>query len=304
MTVPTVTAPLRTLSIPTRVLSLNLQLSLEYHQSVGLNLNHIVNSSTTLESLLKRDRAIVVSGIILVSALAWLYLFYLAHDMQSMRMDAAVLDQPLMNPWGLVEFSLTFVMWAVMMIGMMLPSAAPMILLFATVNRKRSEKGKPFVPTAVFALAYIAVWAGFSLFATSAQWVLQSKALLSQQMASTSPVLGGVVLLGAGVFQWTSLKRMCLTHCRTPLDFLMFEWREGRWGAFVMGLRHGFFCLGCCWVLMALLFVTGVMNLLWVAIIAAVVLVEKAAPSGLWIGRVAGLLLIAWGVWMVAEVLI
>ena len=270
---------------------------------MGLSLNHIVNSSTTLERLLKRDRAIVVSGIILVSVLAWFYLFSLAHDMQSMRMDVA-LDQPLMKPWGLVEFSLTFVMWAVMMVGMMLPSAAPMILLFATVNRKRSERGKPFVATAVFALAYITVWAGFSLFATSAQWVLQSKALLSQQMASTSPVLGGVVLLGAGVFQWTSLKRMCLTHCRTPLDFLMFEWRDGEWGAFLMGLRHGVFCLGCCWVLMALLFVTGVMNLLWVAIIAAVVLIEKAAPSGLWIGRVAGLLLIAWGVWMVAEALI
>jgi predicted metal-binding membrane protein len=207
------------------------------------------------------------------------------------------------EPWGGVDFLFRFGMWAVMMVAMMVPTAAPMILLFATVNRRRREQQGPFVPTGVFLAGYVVVWSGFAALATLAMWGLHSAALLSSMMVSTSPLLGGALLVVAGIYQWSPLKRICLTHCRTPLGFLMGEWREGTWGALRMGLRHGSYCVGCCWVLMALLFVTGVMNLLWVAAIAAFVLVEKVAPAGPWLSRVTGLLLAVGGAWVVARAL-
>ena len=192
-----------------------------------------------------------------------------------------------------------FLMWTEMMVAMMIPSAAPMILTFALVNRKRRESERPFVPTGIFLLGYLVVWTGFSVLAAVAQWILHAKALLSPMMVSTSPMLGGALLLGAGVFQWTPLKNTCLAHCRSPLGFLMTDWREGRWGAFVMGLQHGAYCIGCCWILMALLFVAGVMNMWWIAIIAVFVLLEKVAPKDLFIGKMAGTLLALWGLWLI-----
>lgn len=259
-----------------------------------------MNSSTALISLLKRDRVIVVSSLILLSILAWSYLVYLAVDMKSMDMASAMgMQHP--KPWGHVEFVLMFVMWFVMMVGMMVPSAAPMTLLFSTVNRKRMELERPYVSTFVFLSGYLFIWAIFSLLATLAQWQLQSIALLSTEMSSTSPILGASILIGAGVYQWTPLKHACLAHCRSPLDFLMSGWKEGRLGAFKMGVSHGYFCLGCCWILMALLFVTGVMNLFWVAMITLFVFIEKVSRAGFWIGRLAGLGLIASGLWMVRD---
>ncbi|TMP98954.1 MAG: DUF2182 domain-containing protein, partial [Verrucomicrobia bacterium] len=154
------------------------------------------------------------------------------------------------------------------------------------------------VPTGIFLLGYLAVWAVFSALAAVAQWILHSTALLSPMMVSTSPILGGALLVAAGVFQWTPLKNACLTHCRSPLSFLMTGWREGKLGAFVMGLKHGAYCAGCCWFLMALLFVAGVMNIWWVAIIAVFVLLEKVVPRGLFVGKVTGVFLAVWGVWM------
>src|ERR1700690_3554352 len=178
-----------------------------------------------------------------------------------------------------------------MMVAMMIPSAAPMILTFAMVNRKRREQERPFVPTGIFLLGYLAVWTGFSALAAVAQWILHARALLSPMMVSTSPILGGGLLIAAGIFQWTPLKNACLTHCRSPLGFLMTDWREGRWGALFMGLKHGAYCAGCCWILMALLFVAGVMNLWWIAIIAVLVLLEKVAPKGFGVGKIAGVFL-------------
>jgi predicted metal-binding membrane protein len=144
----------------------------------------------------------------------------------------------------------------------------------------------------------LVLWTLFSALAAVAQWGLHSAALLSPMMVGTSPILGGVLLLAAGIFQWTPLKHVCLRHCRTPLGFIMTEWQEGRWGAFRMGLKHGSYCVGCCWFLMALLFVAGVMNLAWVAVIAAFVLLEKVVPAGPWVGRIAGVVLVGWGLWM------
>ena len=187
------------------------------------------------------------------------------------------------------------------MVAMMVPTVAPTVLLFAQLNRKRREQERPYVPAAVFLGGYLAVWTLFSLAIAVAQWALHSAALLSPMMKGQSAWFGGGLLLTAGVFQFTPWKHACLRHCRSPLDSLLTGWREGRWGAFAMGWRNGAYCTGCCWVLMALLFVLGVMNVLWVAAITALVLVEKALPRGALIGRAAGGAMAAWGAWMVVR---
>ncbi|GIX48587.1 MAG: metal-binding protein [Candidatus Tectimicrobiota bacterium] len=258
--------------------------------------------STALETLLKRDRLVVMSGLVGIAALAWAYMGYLAADMAAM--DAAMaLAMPRLQAWGLLELVLLGVMWAVMMVAMMVPTAAPMLLLFATINRRRRAQQRPYVPTAIFLGGYLLVWTAFSAVATLAQWGLHAAALLSPMMASRSPLLGGGLLLAAGIYQWTPLKYTCLRHCRTPLGFLMTDWREGAKGALAMGIKHGLYCTGCCWVLMALLFVAGVMNLLWVAAITAFVLVEKVAPRGDWVGRLAGSSLVAAGLVLLGQAL-
>src|ERR1700674_1913712 len=205
-------------------------------------------------------------------------------------------------PWDAMAVFLLFVMWAVMMVAMMVPSAAPMILAFLTVNHRRQTAARPLAPAGIFLFGYLAVWTANSAVATLAQWGLHKAALLSSTMAATSPVLSGGLLIAAGVFQWTPLKRACLQGCRSPLNFLMSEWRDGVRGAFVMGLRHGSYCVGCCWVLMALLFVAGVMNLLWVAVIALFVMAEKTLPRGELLGHVTGVALVAAGVGLIARV--
>jgi predicted metal-binding membrane protein len=187
-----------------------------------------------------------------------------------------------------------------MMLAMMVPSAAPVILLVAAVNRRRRERGAAAVPTAIFLAGYLLVWTGYAALAASMQLALHNAALLSPAMASVNPLLGGGLLIAAGLYQWTPLKRACLAHCRSPVHFLSAEWREGAAGALRMGAKHGSYCVGCCWLLMALLFVAGVMNLLWVAAIAGFVMVEKIVPRGEWVGRVAGLALIGWGAWLLA----
>ncbi|MGI8538398.1 MAG: DUF2182 domain-containing protein [Rubrobacteraceae bacterium] len=261
-----------------------------------------VLSTEVAESVLRRDRVIVLGGLAVITALSWAYVSYLAIDVNTtdMGMEMAM---PRMQAWGVMEFILTFVMWAVMMVAMMIPSAAPMILVFAGVNRRRREQQLPYTPTGVFLLGYLVVWAGFSILATVAQWGLHSASLLSPMMASTSPFLGGVLLLVAGVYEWTPLKHACLSKCRSHLGFVLTGWREGGWGAYLMGLKHGGYCAGCCWSLMTLLFVAGVMNLIWVAAIAGFILLEKVAPAGHWVGRVAGVMLVGWGMWMIAEAL-
>jgi predicted metal-binding membrane protein len=264
-------------------------------------------SELALETLLRRDRFIVGAALAVLALAAWLYLFHLAAAMSDMGMSdmpgmpGMPMAMPDMHPWSWVEAGSLAVMWAVMMVAMMTPSAAPMILMFASVHRRRATEGRPAVPTAVFVLGYLVVWTIFSVAAAVTQTGLHTAALLSPAMATTSPLLAGGLLIVAGVFQWTPLKRACLATCRSPLSFLMSRWREGRGGAFMMGLRHGLYCLGCCWALMALLFVAGVMNLLWVAAIAAAVLVEKVVPRGDLLSRLAGVALVAAGLLVVAR---
>jgi predicted metal-binding membrane protein len=267
-------------------------------------------SEAALESLLRRDRLVVSAALAVLVVAAWAYLLYLASAMADMAMPdmpgmpGMAMAMPAMHPWSWVEAGALAVMWAVMMVAMMTPSAAPMILMFATIHRRRAAEGRAAVPTAIFLLGYFVVWTSFSVVAALAQTGLHAAALLSPAMAATSPLLSGGLLIAAGVFQWTPLKRACLATCRSPLSFLMTSWREGRGGAFVMGMRHGLYCLGCCWALMALLFVAGVMNLLWVAAIAVTVLVEKVVPGGDLVGRLAGLGLVAAGVLLLARAIV
>ncbi len=251
-----------------------------------------------LEVLLRRDRALVAIILFAITTLAWTYLLYLASRMGGMEMSADM-ARPQMAAWGAVELLLTFVMWSVMMIAMMIPSALPMILLFAEINRTRREREDTALPTATFVGGYLLAWTALSAVATVAQWGLHQAALLSPIRQSSSSLLGGGLLIAAGAYQWTPWKRACLTHCRSPLNFLMSEWHSGALGALRMGFSHGVYCVGCCWALMAVLFVAGIMNLLWVAAIAAFVLIEKIVPGGEVFGRITGIVLVSVGVFAV-----
>ena len=253
----------------------------------------------SLEAVLRRDRMVLVAGLVVVLGMAWGWLVTGAGmEMSAVEMTAmAGMDGWLMRPavWTLAYAVLIFAMWWVMMVAMMLPSAAPMLLLFARVNRKDKEAGAPLVPIALFAAGYLLVWGGFCAVATALQWGLELARLLSPMLVTTNKWLGAGILIAAGLSQFTPLKAICLRHCRTPLGFLLGSWRSGRLGALRMGLEHGAFCLGCCWFLMALLFFGGVMNLYWIAGLAVFVLLEKTIPLGHWLGRVAGVVLVAWG---------
>jgi predicted metal-binding membrane protein len=253
----------------------------------------------SLAVVLKRDRAIVGAGLLLVTAVAWWYTVDAARQMGGVNMD---MGRPDSNAWSIASLLPLFVMWMVMMVAMMLPSATPMILTVAAVARNRRQHQRPYVPVVVFASGYLAVWGGFSAVATVAQWLLHREALLSPMMVSSSALLGGILFLLAGIFQFTPLKRSCLTHCRAPLEFITAHWREGWGGAFVMGLEHGLFCTGCCWALMALLFVLGVMNLLWIALLTVLVGLEKILPRRAFIRRGTGVLLAIWGFWVLFRV--
>jgi predicted metal-binding membrane protein len=253
-----------------------------------------------LDAILRRERLIIGGCLAATVLVAWSYLLHLKGTMSDMDMPDMVM--PELHEWGTTTVLLLFAMWVVMMVAMMVPSASPMLLAFLTVNNRRHATARPLVPVSIFLLGYLAIWTVYSAAATLAQWWLHKAALLSPTMATTSPFLSGGLLLAAGVFQWTPLKRSCLKGCRSPLSFLMSEWRDGAAGAFVMGLRHGSYCLGCCWMLMALLFVVGVMNLFWVALIALFVMAEKMLVRGQLLGHLAGVLLVTAGIALVVRV--
>jgi predicted metal-binding membrane protein len=269
-------------------------------------------ADAALEAVLRRDRAIVVAALVILTALAWAYVRWLAVDMEMGGMDMSGfrmipagmgLMMPATAPWSALEFAFVFVMWAVMMIGMMTPSAAPMILLYARVGRQAAQQGQPLAASAYFSAGYLVAWIGFALAASLAQWALERSALLSPMMEGASDVFGGAVLIGAGLYQWTPLKDACLRQCQAPWLFIQRHggFRRDARGALAFGLRHGGYCIGCCWALMALLFVGGVMNVLWIAAIAILVLVEKIVPAGRIISRTAGAVFFAGGAWLIAQ---
>lgn len=231
----------------------------------------------------------VAIGLVALTALSWSYLVFLSERMGEMGSPFAM---PMTSAWTAQQVTLMWTMWAVMMAGMMLPSAVPMVSAYAATVRPGTSSLHG--STSLFVVGYLAAWSGFAALATGAQWALHDGALVTPMGVSTSATLGGTLLLAAGAYQFTGIKDACLRQCRTPLGFLLNEWRPGRGGAIVMGVRHGAFCVGCCWALMALLFVLGVMNLWWIALVAAVVLLEKVVPSPA-LTKTLGATLMVWG---------
>ncbi len=265
------------------------------------------SASSLVEQILQRERQVVVAALVLVAALAWVYtlagvgmemnVFEMTHSatVPVMRGEVTKSTSMSMPKWNTGYAVIMLTMWWVMMVGMMLPSATPTILLAAAINR-RSKTDRPlYGPTGFTAAGYLVVWLCFSAVAVAAQWALANGGQLSVTMQSTSAHLNGALLLAAGLWQLTPIKQACLRHCRSPVDYLIRHRRPGNRGALVMGMRHGTYCLGCCWFLMALLFVGGIMNLYWIVGLALFVLAEKALAHGVWFGRVSGVGLIIAG---------
>ena len=234
--------------------------------------------------------------VLAVSVAGWALLAWLVFDMDH---PLAMLTMPGSSGWSFANVVAVWAMWAVMMAAMMLPSALPMIVTFVQLSERAGApaRGHGFVA------AYLLVWFGFSVVAVAAQWALQAMEWIDPMIVSTSAALTALLLLVAGVYQFSPLKRICLAKCRTPMGFLLGEWRGGTRGGFVMGLRHGLFCVGCCWALMALLFVGGVMNLAWIAALSIAVAIEKMVPGGERVAGALGVVLIGAGVWRVVALL-
>jgi predicted metal-binding membrane protein len=236
--------------------------------------------------VISRDRLVIGSCIVVITVLAWIYLLHLSAQNMTMPMVAS---------WSARDYFFTFAMWSVMMVGMMSATAAPVLLLFSGMLKSRNGRALDEA-VILFGVGYLIVWVGFSALAALTQLALHNAAMLSPSMATTSSIFGGVVLLLAGAYQLTPAKRACLRECQSPLGFLMSNWREGPKGALLMGLKHGKYCLGCCWALMCVLFVVGVMNLAWVAALTAFILIEKFGRGGFYVARLSGLAMIAAGI--------
>lgn len=282
-----------------------------------------MNQPAALELVLRRDHLIVTVALGVVIAGSWVYLLTGAgmgmypHEIAALIPVSVKMAAPMSSAMGAMmapaEWTPTYglimlVMWWLMMLAMMLPSAAPMVLLHAAVTRKSSSKGaantSPFAATSAFTAGYLLLWGGFSVVAVWAQWGLEATGRLSTMMTSTHGPLGAGLLLAAGIWQLTPLKYACLARCRSPISFLSEHWHPGIGGALRMGMRHGLFCLGCCWFLMALLFYGGVMNLIWILGLALYVLIEKLLPAGVLFGKITGALLVLWGAWLAISTLL
>ena len=259
---------------------------------------------SVLEAVLRRDRTVVMAALVVVIVLSWLWIALGAGmDMSAVEMTRMPRDM-VMTPavWTPAYAALMFTMWSVMMVAMMLPSAAPVLLIFSRISRRERAAERPWVPTGIFAAGYLAVWVGFSAVAVALQWGLEGRGLLSTMMATTTVWMGAAILIAAGLWQLAPIKHACLRQCRSPVSFLAEHWRAGSGGAFHMGMVHGAYCLGCCWFLMALLFFGGIMNLWWIGGLAAYVLLEKLMPMGHWLSYAVGTGLVGWGVWMLVAV--
>ena len=259
-----------------------------------------------LEAALRRQRWLIGTAVLMLAALAWAYTVHLAGQMAAMDMgdmpmpmDGEAMMQMHAARWSAADVVTNFVMWAVMMVAMMLPSATPAILIFLRASAQRQDRGA-LTPASLFVLGYLVSWGAFSAAATVLQWLLHDFAYLSGSMAFDSRIAAGAVLVAAGIYQWSPLKYACLRHCQSPIGFLFGHWRDGLAGALRMGLHHGLYCVGCCWLLMLLLFVVGVMNLAWVAGIAVYVLAEKVFPVGPRLARATGIAVTLWGVLLLA----
>ena len=271
------------------------------HRAEGIRTSAATDSAAHLERLVRRDRFVAACAVAILTLFAWIYLTRMATAMYDAASQAgihATMGMNGMDAWDTGDVAALFAMWVVMMVGMMLPSVAPMILLVAATHRRQ---GGPQMQmrTVAFAAGYLVAWTEFSLAAALAQAALHAGAMMTSSMVTRPVMLSGAIFLAAGAYQWLPFKHSCLTHCRSPLHFVSEHWREGTSGMFTVGLQHGLFCIGCCWMLMTLLFAAGVMNLAWVAAIGTLVLVEKLLKQGALVGRVAGIAFCAWGLYLV-----
>jgi predicted metal-binding membrane protein len=261
-------------------------------------------------SVRRSDRVVISLSLISLTAAAWAYLLWLSANVDMGGMDMSGFRvirsgmgymMPAHAPWWATGFAFVFTMWTVMMVGITTPSAAPMIFMYARVGRQTERKGTPFAATAWFVAGYFIAWAVFSLLATLVQWALERSGMLDSAMASTNGVLGAILFIAAGTYQWTRLKHLCLVECQMPFAFVIRHggFRHDALGSLVLGLRHGGYCVGCCWALMALLFVGGVMNPLWIVLLALFILLEKITSNfGRVVPSIAGAILIVAGTWM------
>lgn len=233
-------------------------------------------------------------GAAMLTLTAWWAL--LGHDMTAPMPG----QMPTADGWGVRMLAMSIVMWCLMMVAMMLPTAWPMFFAF---ERMRCRSSGPVSGTWIFIVGYLVAWFGFSVLAASLQWGLQQALILDAVTGKAGPIFGAVILMLVGLFQWSSLKTACLSLCRSPLSFLMTRWRSGRTGALAMGLEHGLYCIGCCWALMLLMFVGGVMSLTWMALLGLYMLAEKTLPGGRWLARSAGVLLMLGGFYTLGHAL-
>ena len=244
---------------------------------------------------LGRQEKIIISALAILSVVSWVVTVFHAHSMNSQMSTERDMPMGMGNNSMIFEASLFLVMWVVMMIAMMFPAVVPMVLIFSKVHGERKARNEGSIPTWVFVSGYLIVWAFFGVLAYFGGLLVDYSAMSFPKLKAYSTVIGGVVLIAAGLYQLTPLKNACLTHCRSPLHFIMHKWREGYLGAFLMGIDHGVYCLGCCWGLMLVLFVVGVMNLTWMGILTLVILVEKISKHGVMISKVVGGLLLILG---------
>jgi predicted metal-binding membrane protein len=250
-------------------------------------------------SLLSRSIAFVpVALVASATAIAWMFVGWSTTNMDH---PLVMLMMPMTGRWNSIQVAAVFIMWSVMMAAMMLPAALPVLHGYRRIAAGGAG-GASQASLLYFAAGHLLVWIGFAAAATAAQWVLVGSGRVEPMMIELkSPAIGGAVLIAAGLFQWTPLKDACLARCRSPFGFLLTEWRPGRSGALVMGVRYGLFCLGCCWALMALLFVFGAMNLFAIVALTLIVVLEKVVPQGEWFARVVGAALVLFGGWWIAS---
>lgn len=265
-----------------------------------------MSSQPALTSLLSRPQPLTGAALLLLSALAWLQLFRSgpAAGVAGHHSHAGhFLAEPGLPTWGPLFAGTVFAMWVLMAIAMMLPTAAPAILTFADIARAGEHAGSPGNRVAAFIVGYLAAWGAFGALATAAQWALATLVLHSAEFGSKRPLLVGVALIGTGSYQFSAIKRACLTQCRSPIAFFLSHWRDGLAGAIYLGLRHGIHCVGCCWALMSLMLLGGTMSVGWTAGLTAIMLIEKIPPAGRFVVRAVGIALIAAGAAFIASTL-
>jgi predicted metal-binding membrane protein len=250
---------------------------------------------------LSKQEKIIILALVFLSVVAWIITVYHSRNMDSYSSMEMQMSMGMEHPTLILETSLFLVMWVVMMIAMMFPAVVPMVLIFSNVHRKRRTRNESFIPTWVFVLGYLLIWTFFGFLACFVSLVVRYLDVSFPRLQEYKFLIRGVVLIVVGLYQITPLKNVCLTHCRSPFHFIMGRWREGYLGSLIMGIDHGAYCIGCCWGLMLILFVVGIMNIAWMGVLTSIIFIEKISKHGVIISKIIGVLLILLGIIMAFE---